>query len=157
MDLTACWSLICDVDVCSLAHWLGTGEKPWHQTNCDTKPQRIFEDTGLLIPLVQEVAAKILSQFPMPCVIHDAIASRMKAHQSHPFHVDIQRSDWVTRVHVPITTNAHCWMMFEKEMAHVHFEAGKAYTFNALERHAFGNDGETERVHLIFDVLRKDS
>lgn len=41
-----------------------------------------------------------------------------------------------------------------EKFARVHFEAGKAYTFDARRRHAFGNDGETARVHLIFDVLR---
>lgn len=42
-----------------------------------------------------------------------------------------------------------------QRFARVHFEAGKAYSFDARRRHAFGNDGDAARVHLIFDVLRK--
>ena len=38
----------------------------------------------------------------------------------------------------------------------VHFEVGYAYTFNTLKRHAFGNEGESVRIHFLFDVLRKD-
>jgi hypothetical protein len=100
--------------------------------------------------------------------------SRMLPGQAHPFHVDRQRADWITRIHVPIVTNPLAWIAFEaeNEPVHpgneavelgnvllcnkVHFLAGKAYSFNTLERHAFGNDGDTERVHLIFEVLRKD-
>lgn len=36
----------------------------------------------------------------------------------------------------------------------VHFEVGNAYSFDTLTPHAVGNDGDTERVHLIFEVLR---
>ena len=115
------------------------------------------------------------SSFVANYIAIDPMLSRMLPGQSHDFHVDIQRADWITRVHVPIVTNPGCWMAWEnaekkaywlehydtlpnvRDIAEVvHFEAGRAYSFNTLERHSFGNDGETERVHLIFEVLRRD-
>ncbi len=56
-------------------------------------------------------------------------------------------------MHVPVVTNPGAWMCF-KGTGRVHFEAGKAYSFDTLVMHNYGNDGDTDRVHLLFDVLR---
>ena len=186
------WSFLCEVDIAPLAAWLAEGDKAWPAPSTPCKPQRVREiPPGLFEPIAVEVIGKMVayeiaknldSSFTVP-VAADPMLSRMLPGQSHGFHVDRQRADWITRVHVPITTNPGCWMAWEEDHSNecyvtrptdevslpdystmqkvapskVHFEAGRAYSFNTLERHAFGNDGETERVHLIFDVLRKDA
>ena len=147
------WSCICDVDIAAVGQWLALGGQPWSVPNSVTKPQRIFEPPmGLLRPIIDTV----LACFTDLVCIHQPMLSRVLPGQTHPMHTDTQRADWLTRVHVPITTDPQAWMLFEEEGTPVHFVAGKAYTFNTLKRHAFGNDGAAERVHFLFDVLRKD-
>lgn len=148
------WSHLCDVDAAALTHWLHCGGQPWSTPATGDKPQRVFEiPSALLAPIY----ATILPKFAAAVNPLDPMLSRMRPGQSHDFHVDPQRGDWVTRVHVPIVTNPGAWLMFEAKGQRVHFEAGKAYTFNAMERHSFGNDGEADRVHLIFDVVLRGS
>jgi len=146
------WEHLCDVDVSELVAWLESARPTWSQPVSPTKPQRIFSPPAHLVGPVVEA---VLHAFARPVRSHDVILSRMGPDQAHPYHVDRQRPDWVTRVHVPLLTNPHAWMLFEGGDP-VHFEAGKAYSFDTTHRHAFGNDGPTERVHLIFDVLEVD-
>lgn len=152
------WSYLCDVDIAPLAAWLEEGDKGWPPPSTPTKPQRVREiPAGLLEPIMAQSLCALAWHVGSGGVLvpADPMLSRMLPGQSHPYHVDRQRSDWVTRVHVPITTNPGCYMAWESDGGEwVHFEAGKAYSFNTLERHTFGNAGETERVHLIFEVLR---
>ena len=169
MNLDACWSPICTVDVAPLQAWLAATDQPWSVV-AENKPGRVLAESWP--DTVQRAIHAVCSHFDCDCVASRVMLSRMRPGQSHPMHVDNQRSNWITRVHVPITTNPGCWMAFEEEgrwlpdhwerpevflPGRTHFAAGHAYTFNAVRRHAFGNDGETDRVHLIFDVLRRDT
>lgn len=65
-----------------------------------------------------------------------------------PAHRDVQ--DHVTRVHVPITTNEQAKVHFGNESFHM--QVGTAYLFNTEELHTIRNDGETPRIHLMFDI-----
>ena len=147
------WSYICDVDVAPLAEWLdATGDAYFPEPSAPAKPQRIHVPP---LELIDPIVAKVLTEFCVKVVADPPMLSRMLPGQTHGMHVDVLRADCLTRVHVPITTNPGCWMEFEEANGyHVHFFAGKAYTFDARRRHAFGNAGETARTHLIFDVLR---
>lgn len=146
------WSIICPVNVEQLVQWVQTFDpKHWPTPSGPTKPQRLLAPP---MQLVQSVIDQIVPHFPSPVLIHQAMLSRMMPGQNHPMHADNQRGDWITRVHVPIITNPDAWMMFEDEGAPVHFAAGHAYTFNTLARHAFGNNGSADRVHLLFEVAR---
>ena len=147
------WSAICDVSpeaLGPLAAWVRTADSSWSVVG-PTKPSRIMippeHEVGLIV-------AQVLPAFLGMVRADSPMLSRMLPGQSHPYHTDVQRADCITRVHVPITTNPGCWMMFEEEGEQVHFEVGRAYSFNTLARHAFGNDGDEPRVHLIFEVLR---
>ncbi len=164
------WSYLCDVDIAPLAAWLAEGDKGWPAPSTPSKPQRVREIPAALL---EPIYAGVLESFSWVLAVKaeretgklpnsismapaDPMLSRMLPGQSHPMHVDRQRADWITRVHVPIVTNPGCWMAWEEEDQRVHFEAGKAYSFDTTARHAFGNDGESERIHLIFEVLRRD-
>lgn len=105
--------------------------------------------------LVQPIMHDVLQRFP-GAVAAEPMLSRMTPGQSHPMHVDRQRADWITRVHAPLTTNPGAWLMFEVEGKSIRFDVGMAYSFDTTQRHSFGNYGSTDRVHLIFEVLRKD-
>lgn len=144
------WSRICDVDVEALALW-ARGPLPWPARTDPTKPLRIWAMAGDLVgPLVSQ----ILAHFSPPVIARDACLSLMPAGDSHPMHVDSEPATFITRVHVPLTTNPGCWFEWEEESRRVHFDVGAAYCFDTQSRHAFGNDGESDRIHLLFDVWR---
>lgn len=154
------WSLLFPADIVALAAWVRDhADGEWSSPPAPTKPQRVYRER-LPIALVQPIFDRALAEleyFPGEIIADMPMLSRMMPGQSHGMHADIQSSDWITRVHVPIVTNPEAWIMFESEGQRVHFAEGMAYTFNTIERHAFGNDGPAPRVHLIFDVLRKDT
>lgn len=152
-----CWAPICNlapIILLPLTDWLAESDGRWNKPASETKPTRIHQD-GLPMHLVQPIMGDVLLHFP-GAIADSPMLSRMLSGQSHPMHVDRQRADWITRVHVPLTTNSGAWLMFEPEGKRIHFEVGMAYRFNTHERHSFGNDGEDARVHLIFEVLRDD-
>lgn len=208
MNLDACWSEICTVDVGPLVAWLREQPPSWPEV-APTKPQRVFVLPDVFAPVIAFVLVHFWDNMAgrqAEVAVHQPMLSRLLSGQSHPMHVDSQRADWITRVHVPVTTNERCWFQWEEECEQievrmlrgditdeaklplpfkdqdkqrvgdvvglrfdgqytvgevllykkVRFEVGKAYSFDTTRRHAFSNDGDTERVHLIFDVLRRD-
>lgn len=58
-------------------------------------------------------------------------------------------AQWPHKIHVPITTNPK--VAFYIEPNTYHFEVGQAYEVNNLTTHAVRNDGDTTRIHLIFE------
>lgn len=143
------WAYLCEVDTAPLLAWLSE-PRGW-------PVQRMGQPQRLPAPMEAEtIITTVLRQFPGATYRqHYACLSRVAPGQGHGYHQDSQGPDWITRVHVPVVTNADCWFMFaEHDGVKVHFEAGKAYSFDTLQPHAFGNDGTTERVHLLFDVVK---
>lgn len=65
-------------------------------------------------------------------------------------HTDELGPDWVTRIHVPLTTNPDA-MFITGDVVH-RLAVGLAYEINTRERHAVWNAGKTPRVHLMFDL-----
>jgi hypothetical protein len=146
------WRCLGFVDVSALTKWVREARPHWPALPCDWKPQRIEGPADLVRPVVDR-ALELLGGHGL--AEHRPVLSRMAPGQTHPMHADRQRSDWLTRIHVPLLTNEGAWMAWEDHGSPVHFVVGKAYTFDTLQRHAFGNAGETERIHLMFDVLRR--
>lgn len=70
--------------------------------------------------------------------------------QVHPTHTDEQAPDWLCRVHVPVVTNRGATATTDSGT--IHMEAGTAYKFNTLARHAVENRGNRPRIHMVFDV-----
>ncbi len=61
---------------------------------------------------------------------------------------DVVESVYPLKIHVPIKTNPHV-KMFVGDRTY-HFEVGKAYEMNNMAMHAVANDGDEDRIHLIF-------
>jgi len=144
------WSVLCQVDIDPLAGWIEANAPTWPRLR-KGQPQRIKMPS-----IAGGIVSDVLACFDGAATTFDehyACLSRVAPGEGHGYHQDSQRPGWITRVHVPVVTNDGCWMMFESEDGvKVHFERGKAYSFNIYEPHAFANEGTTERIHLLFDV-----
>lgn len=57
-------------------------------------------------------------------------------------------NDEFLKIHIPIKTNKDAWFFFEAEKFNM--EVGSAYMVNTVESHGTDNQGDTDRIHLIF-------
>ncbi len=55
------------------------------------------------------------------------------------------------RLHIPLLTNDQCFLQVEEN--HYHLETYKIYEFNNLLPHRSYNHGNSNRIHLIIDVM----
>lgn len=60
-------------------------------------------------------------------------------------------SDHFTRFHLVLSTNAGC--LFNSGHEVVHMPAGELWQFDHKARHHFVNNGDTDRIHIIFDAV----
>ena len=67
-------------------------------------------------------------------------------------HRDEQPPEWLTRVHVPLTTNDRAVMVMAGQDHHL--PVGSAFLVNTTVEHSVRNDGPTPRIHFMFDVRR---
>lgn len=72
----------------------------------------------------------------------------------HP-HVDANpAAKWPHKIHVPLTTNPDVVSFFGGEKRH--FPVGEAVEVDNLGPHWVRNDGQTDRIHLIFEYYDAD-
>ncbi len=72
----------------------------------------------------------------------------------HP-HIDANpAAKWPHKIHVPLSTNPGVVSFFGG--AQHHFPSGEAVEVNNLGPHWVRNDGDTDRVHLIFEYYDAD-
>ncbi len=72
----------------------------------------------------------------------------------HP-HIDANpAAKWPHKIHVPLTTNDRVVSFFGG--AEHHFPVGEAVEVNNLGPHWVRNDGDSDRVHLIFEYYDAD-
>ena len=65
-------------------------------------------------------------------------------------HTDWQYPDWITRIHIPLTTNPLSF--HNTDGVDFHMDVGMVYMVNPTILHHVHNDGDTPRIHLMFDV-----
>ena len=58
------------------------------------------------------------------------------------------------RIHIPLCTNANCYQIFEDRERHL--EVGAVYEINNRIPHSAYNHGNTDRIHLILDLMTKE-
>jgi hypothetical protein len=72
-----------------------------------------------------------------------------------PEHIDGNNRGWIPhKIHVPIVTNPN--VKFYVNGKEYHFEKGKVYEVNNAAPHAVKNEGDSARIHLIFEYLDAD-
>lgn len=57
----------------------------------------------------------------------------------------------IHRLHIPIFTNEKCYFTIDKDSFHM--EEGHLYEINNLMSHSVENYGDTDRIHLIIDII----
>lgn len=147
---------ICAVDTSEAAAWIKAAAfEDWPQQrrleDGRIRPAMVtdlnWHDFGEKVaPLVQAV----MGEFPAGCEPYQLMLSAiMPGHAIAP-HKDAQAPYWLTRVHVPLVTNAKAYYAVEGNRYKL--RAGEAYRINTEREHAAGNEGKGPRIHFMFDV-----
>ena len=72
----------------------------------------------------------------------------------HPHRDTNASAKWPHKIHVPLTTNDK--VRFFIEGKDYHFPEGEAVEVNNMGLHAVTNEGDTPRIHLIFEYYDRD-
>ena len=107
---------------------------------------------GVLTEKVEGPIKDVLDKFKSPFgrVRFAMLAPRFKVDP----HIDHDPS-YLTRYHIPIVTNEHCWMGVERNgtSRKVNFKAdGRVYFLNTGFKHWIENNSDEWRLHLIIDA-----
>jgi hypothetical protein len=81
---------------------------------------------------------------------HNAYRTRimlMPPRQCYSIHADPSK-----RIHIPIITNSHCWMVWPKNSACHQMTIERAYITDTTQPHTFINGGLEDRIHLVMCV-----
>jgi hypothetical protein len=71
-----------------------------------------------------------------------------------PHRDNMPSATWPHKIHVPIQTNDR--VSFYIEPKYYNFKPGQAVEVNNLDVHAVKNDGDSDRIHLIFEYYDMD-
>lgn len=99
-----------------------------------------------------EPAAKTLgyTDYSFPRVM----LARMTAGGKILPHVDSKASYFIHKIHIPLTTNPQT--IFKVGDQTMHMKVGQIIEVNNKRHHSVINDGDTERIHLIFECYNMD-
>lgn len=119
------------------------------QTHLSASPTALWDDWAeLLTPVIEMVRQ---------CYGFDDYAtskimlSSLRRHAQVPPHVDSNPSSLVPhKVHVPLISNTS--VIFVIDGKRYHLPVGRAYEINNLLVHSVENAGDSDRVHLIFEI-----
>lgn len=113
---------------------------PPGNSNKDYKHKKFTKPTKLVFG----IADQILKKFPM---CEELAITAHPPNSSIPPHVD---KDNHFRIHIPISTNNQAW--FYHGSTKMNLEVGKAYIINTKKMHSTINNGNTDRIHILFKV-----
>jgi hypothetical protein len=149
--------LICAVDVDLLTRWITAIDfADWPQqhrlADGQIRPSMVT-DLGWygFGSETEEIVRTMLSHFPGCQDYQRMLSVVMPGHSIAP-HVDGQSKNWMCRVHVPLTSNDKSHFIVAGEP--VHMAPGFAYRVDTTIEHAVTNEGDTPRIHFMFDVGR---
>jgi hypothetical protein len=159
---------LCKVDVSDLVAWItAIPFEEWpqqHRLNGELRPAMVndLEWHGFgdrTDRLVFELRAH-MALLSAPEAYNRMLSVVMPGHHIDR-HRDAQPPEWITRVHVPLTTPTPCpdganITVWDSPTHGTGFEleVGTAYLVDTREEHSVHNYGETPRIHFMFDVRR---
>jgi Aspartyl/Asparaginyl beta-hydroxylase len=107
---------------------------------------------GLLEPVMRQAVASYGyadGRFPRVMFARMAPGGEIKPHRDAN-----AAAKWPHKIHVPLLTNDR--VTFFVDGAGYHLPEGEAAEVNNMGVHAVKNDGETDRIHLIFEYYDAD-
>lgn len=120
----------------------------------------IFEDWTKWEPLIQPVLDQVLPLYP-GAFVNKCMLPRLVPGSVIPPHYDSAETFSLShRLHIPLTTNKDTKMTIGEEgkgcgVSTFNLEVGKCYEINNKKLHSVKNEGETDRVHILFDLYCK--
>lgn len=107
-------------------------------------------------PIIEPVMAKATAPYGYRrSVFPRVMLARMAPGGVIHMHVDANpAAKWPHKIHVPLLTNEK--VTFFVGGAGHHFAAGEAVEVNNLGPHGVRNEGDTDRIHLIFEYFDLD-
>lgn len=148
---------ICPVDIAAMATWIAAIDfADW--------PQQPRREDGRMRPamacdpewygfraIADPVVDMLMTNFPGCAADTRMLSVVMPGHLIAP-HIDQQSESWRCRIHVPLVTNQRSRFIV-CGVAHL-LKPGTAYRVNTEVEHSVENDGDTGRIHFMFDVRR---
>ncbi len=121
-----------------------------HKTFYSTPIWSVWQKT--LLPIMEQVvAAYDYSQPTYPKVM----LARLQAGNVIDRHVDGRGANLYThKIHIPLQTNKHAEFIIND--VSYYLQEGHAYEVNNMVAHAVENLGETDRIHIIFELFDND-
>ena len=107
-------------------------------------------------PLIEPVMAKATAAYGYRrSVFPRVMLARMAPGGVIHMHVDANpAAKWPHKIHVPLLTNSHV-TFFIGGVGH-HFVEGEAIEVSNMSAHGVRNEGDTDRIHLIFEYYDLD-
>lgn len=112
---------------------------------------QIKEDENRLSQAVYSYANKIKSCYKPDSIITKLMIVKMPAKSIIPEHTDLGNLGYIHRCHYVIKTNRMCTFTINDHP--YWFKEGSALEINNIAPHSVENNGSTDRVHLICDIL----
>lgn len=140
------------VDIASVVSWLAAIRfEDWPQQSLrELRPAMVTDpDWHGFGTVAAPIVGNLMAHFPGCASFQRMLSVVMPGHRIEP-HCDQQAPYWLSRVHVPITSNEQAWFI-TKSGPHCMLP-GLAYRVDTQAEHGVVNDGETPRVHFLFDV-----
>ena len=107
-----------------------------------------FKDTELMQPYIKEIISHISDQ------VLKVRLMKLNAHCHIPLHQDFFKKDTsnqVTRIHIPVQTNPDVMFTVNDEI--MHLKEARIYIVDVSQKHGVENNGDGDRIHLVFDVI----
>lgn len=112
-------------------------------------PEDEYEDHPLLerCPYYREVLESFKTDLKVARLLKLTPGSKIDPHTD----MDLAFEDGLARIHVVVATNSG--VTFTHASGEYHMEAGECWWADFDKSHGFVNDGATDRVHLVIDMV----
>lgn len=104
-----------------------------------------------LLPIMEQAAASLGYT---DCRFPRVMLAKLPAGSNIFPHTDRKASHYIHKIHVPLITNPGT--MFHVGDQTMHIPAGEMYEVNNKRNHAVDNNGEIDRIHLIFECYNAE-
>lgn len=123
------------------------------QENNDPRIYSTYPVWTIWKPYLQPIFDSIVTQYNFINPVYPKVMlARLAAGHCIDKHTDGAGSNLVThKIHLPIQTNPKA--LFTANGVMMHLEEGYAYEVNNVAPHSVENQGDEDRIHLIFEVF----